>query len=686
MKRNLLFAIMLLCFVGICQAQSIVWVSDCVTEDEPHDQGFIDLLESQGYSVSRLAEPRVITEERVQEMNDADLVIVGRHGDSGFYVDGANEKEMWNSITTPIINQNPYLARNSRWKWFNANGISEGNDSLSASNNQDSVYQFVNINDTNSVSIAAFGAIAFVSIIDQGNGALVARRNNVTMPYVWIVRWEAGQEYYAGSGQTAGGPRVYFPSSESGGTGDGNLNLTSEGTMMFLNLVYELSGASFNRAPLVSAGRDKVTTINTELQLNADIVDDGLPLPISETVSWSKASGPGNVSFSDTDILNPVVSFDAVGTYELEIVGSDGKKNATDIIVVTVVDSADNKLISKWSFDSMASTPATPVADENSDNNGMFVGAIDDPLTETYVEEPNIIDGWIGANALDMVGDSWVEITPASSDPNAFNLQTGVSISSWIKVNGNTLGNLNTIVAKGDTSWRISATNTSNEGGIHFNCNGTTARIDSVRRDLADGYWHHVAAVYDSVSERAALYIDGVLDTEMEAFGLIDVVDAPVWIGNNSEQTARVWNGAIDDVRVYNYGISTEEVETLAAMAPKVTFVNVGDDIEYKRNAEGLSISAIVIDDELPQTALLAWSVVSKPEGVSDPVFSPIDSAETNIMFSAQGQYELALTANDTVAEISDSLVITVIDPTCQDVIDAGLLLAGDVIRIAILI
>ena len=78
-----------------------------------------------------------------------------------------------------------------------------------------------------------------------------------------------------------------------------------------------------------------------------------------------------------------------------------------------------------------------------------------------------------------------------------------------------------------------------------------------------DGQWHHVAGVYDG--SVMSLYIDGELDVSSICKGSIDVTDKPLYIGENSEEPNRFWNGLIDDVRIYNCGLSQSEIEGLAA-------------------------------------------------------------------------------------------------------------------------
>ena len=59
------------------------------------------------------------------------------------------------------------------------------------------------------------------------------------------------------------------------------------------------------------------------------------------------------------------------------------------------------------------------------------------------------------------------------------------------------------------------------------------------------------------------MYVDGSVDSSQSASGLIGTNDEPVYIGENSEISGRVWNGLIDDVRVYNCALGRAEIRAL---------------------------------------------------------------------------------------------------------------------------
>jgi hypothetical protein len=164
-----------------------------------------------------------------------------------------------------------------------------------------------------------------------------------------------------------------------------------------------------------------------------------------------------------------------------------------------------------------------------------------------------------GALLFDGKGD-WVHVANESN----FDCTSEVTVAAWIKVNRFDK-DYQAIVTKGDSAWRIQR----NQGAdsVEFACSGLKIPSDSPygglygAKSVNDGKWHHLAGVYNG--EKMILYVDGEEDVSQPASGPIGNNDEPVYIGENVEMTGRVWNGLIDDVRVYNYALSEGQVKTL---------------------------------------------------------------------------------------------------------------------------
>ena len=90
-----------------------------------------------------------------------------------------------------------------------------------------------------------------------------------------------------------------------------------------------------NQPPTVNAGVNQTITLPSMATLDGTVNDDGLPnAEVSST--WSKASGPGAVTFGNVNAVDTTASFTAAGTYNLRLTADDGEKTAYDDVTITV--------------------------------------------------------------------------------------------------------------------------------------------------------------------------------------------------------------------------------------------------------------------------------------------------------------------------------------------------------------
>jgi hypothetical protein len=150
---------------------------------------------------------------------------------------------------------------------------------------------------------------------------------------------------------------------------------------------------------------------------------------------------------------------------------------------------------------------------------------------------------------------------------SAFDITGSITAAAWVKV---AVFNKErqAIVNKGGYAWEL---NLAQETAGTFFCGyyGLTAegyeewRVVLGVIGVNDGKWHHVAGVYDGI--KWCTYVDGKLDTCETGWGSIGASKEPVYIGENSDDMARGWNGLIDDVRIYSYALSEDEIKALYA-------------------------------------------------------------------------------------------------------------------------
>jgi hypothetical protein len=233
------------CLTSSVYAATIIWVSDNKGNDST-DQGWIDLLVAQGYTVDlnfRNQEGRSLNATEIAALNATDLIIISRDTDSGNYDDG-DEPTQWNSITTPLILQVAHIYRSNRWRWMDSTSTSSTTNNLLAVLPDHPIFSGVTLDANNEVDIlTAQSNVGNDNVDPTNNYTLIATRAGSGQDGVWIAEWEKGVEFYPGSGQYAGGHRMYFAAGGSEGDNvDGRYNLTAEGEKLFLNAVSYMLG------------------------------------------------------------------------------------------------------------------------------------------------------------------------------------------------------------------------------------------------------------------------------------------------------------------------------------------------------------------------------------------------------------------------------------------------------------
>lgn len=153
-------------------------------------------------------------------------------------------------------------------------------------------------------------------------------------------------------------------------------------------------------------------------------------------------------------------------------------------------------------------------------------------------------------------------------DAGAFDVSGNVfTISTWFKAT--TIPNTDPrIISKAtgageqDHYWMLSLTES---GGsrlrFRLKAGGTTRTLVADGQTVPAGQWVHAVATYNGATMR--LYQNGVEVGSIGASGLMDSnASAPVSIGSNPNMYG-VFNGAIDEVRLYKRALSSTEVQAL---------------------------------------------------------------------------------------------------------------------------
>ena len=335
--------------------------------------------------------------------------------------------------------------------------------------------------------------------------------------------------------KTSGPGTVAFGSASAASTtatfsapGSYVLTLTaSDGELSASDTVNVTVTGAVNHAPVVDAGPDQSITLPTSSVTLAGIVtDDGLPGP-SYTTQWSKISGPGAVTFADAAASTTNATFVIEGVYVLQLAANDSPLTGTDTISVTVNPNPANKALKFGGTNAFVTFGPAPQ-----------LGA------STFT-----LESWIrrdGAGIATFTGTGGVTAVPL--------VTKGMAEADGSNVD------MNYFLGIGSTTNKLVADFEDMATGLNHPVSGTTAIP-------ADSSWHHVAASYDGSTWR--LYVDGALQTTLVVGAFTPRFDsiqhAAIGTALNSTggvgtQTQGFFNGAIDEVRIWNYARSTAQI------------------------------------------------------------------------------------------------------------------------------
>src|SRR4030043_456917 len=151
---------------------------------------------------------------------------------------------------------------------------------------------------------------------------------------------------------------------------------------------------------------------------------------------------------------------------------------------------------------------------------------------------------------------------------NSLNITDSITLAAWIKPEKSATQDLLKEAVTDDTDGYEISLSSDTKVIFHLNQNTSsdTYRIVSSQSYPIDGeIWIHVAATYNFGTNLMRLYINGVQDgTAITGPGAIASNDLFLGIGVQGDyDVSRLFQGAVDDVRIYNRALSAFEIKAL---------------------------------------------------------------------------------------------------------------------------
>lgn len=370
------------------------------------------------------------------------------------------------------------------------------------------------------------------------------------------------------------------------------------------------------------------------------------------TTAWNQTSGPGVITFGNSNALTTTANFSGDGAYGITFTASNGTINSVSLtaIVNSSIEAVTNGLLGWWKMDEAGGTTAF-----DSSGNGANATVHGGIFTNGYL-----------SNALYLTGGT-NNATFTSVDAD----QT--TVAAWVYADGNGGSSFPRILVTPGSYLNLRFDGSANNNALDFatttTANGSTVDGEWLAplNSISTGVWYHVAVSYDksSTANIPALYINGV---KMSLTTLTSPSVTPpsyagtTYIGNRLDLT-RGWDGLIDDLRIYNRLLSDAEVQSLAATPPNLApTVNAGANQTVIWPAAA-DLNGTVTDDGNPNppgAVTVTWSEVGGPGTIA---FASSNALATTASFSTAGNYQLQLAANDGQVTTISSVSVTAITP-----------------------
>lgn len=377
----------------------------------------------------------------------------------------------------------------------------------------------------------------------------------------------------------------------------------------------------------------KLPGSSTELYLEAVLKQDQAATEPAGDISWEVVQGPAGVTFNPHS-NGATAKFPSDGDYLIRAATPHGDRVLHSHIVLVQVGEREllpEGLLGFWKMDEGEGNSA---ADASGGTAGAsLVGAT---WTEGRVNRALGLDG----------ASARADFT--SSPPET------ITISAWVRSDsaGNSIfprivnGPEHLLFfGRDETGWEDA-----NRGTVKFFADrtGDDGVWYSPPGSIGDAEWVHVAATYDgsSANNRPEIYVNGerlpVL-SQIDPSGDRPSVPGTSWSIGDDGQGTRAWDGAIDEVRVYQRALSHDEVralsvEAIAAFVPALT-LDVPATIEA-----GSPVELRLVSASGSTAAGTAWSQIAGPGSIA---FAKDSAGGTTATFDQAGTYELQAESND---------------------------------------
>lgn len=491
-----------------------------------------------------------------------------------------------------------------------------------------------------------------------------------------------------------------------------------ESYVMPLYVGYSGSGNQFPSLNITSPVVDRARVRNgTVLFLDSVASDDGLPsTPGALTLTWSKVSGTGTVTFSHPNNTSTSASFSADGEYVLRLTADDGEHAVTKEIEVEVVtnvlDVPTAGLQLRYEFNE---TGGTTVTDTSGRNQHGTISPPEDPgmTGNQYQWKPKegvhggylLLNNQSGSDAPRITGWTLPQMNK-------------MSVSAWVYMDKRNYMNTYCFFQFNG----LSAFSTANGRSLNIKTVWPTESDNTPMSAAAPSFilgldqWMHIVITYDATADTdpdsptfdpsvgITVYVNGI-KYSVDPVSLYLPWDGPFADTSQNRNNAELqnalfraynniftlegrWQG-MDQFLIYDRVISQAEVNQIYSLdlsnfAPEVDAGADGN----TTTGTAFALNGTATDDGLPSNPVSLTTTWSLLDGPVEPVFDDAGALNTTVTFVNPGTYTLQLKAYDGSLTSIDTVTISVtgepvgIAPIASDLSISGTAEVGELLTV----
>ena len=189
---------------------------------------------------------------------------------------------------------------------------------------------------------------------------------------------------------------------------------------------------------------------------------------------------------------------------------------------------------------------------------------------------------------------------------------------------------------------------------IAFKTTGTTSAawftVDDI--DIWDGEWHNITVTYDGTKK--VIYVDSIaVATKSDSGSIVSGIgyNLLVGAGRDTETPSLLYKGAIDEVRIYNYALSADEVGKIFNMvqqSPETVYTTESIEIcqgsEYFGWTETGTYQRTLIASNGADSVVTAELTVNPTYETTEEI--TIQKGESYLEWAEEGEYKRVLTSS----------------------------------------